>query len=357
MHTIFEERRNRLRKRMAAKGLDAVLISYAANRFYLSGFELHDVQGNESAGHLVIGADGRDYLVTDPRYCEAAARCLPRQNVVLYHRDSYKVLADLLRSLGVRVGVEMDALSMNFMRVLASSAPQLALESCDGLTEELRVIKDNVEIEAIDKSFALNHTMLFWLEKELKPGLSEKDVSWIIERFFRENGASELAFPSIVAVDQNAALPHALVSEKTITNNSLVLVDVGCRVDDYCSDQTRVFWIGDDKDQRYSKTLALVRKAQEAAIACMRPGLSCREVYAKAYQVFEQAGVAKAFTHSLGHGVGLETHEKPSLAPRSEEILEPGMVVTVEPGLYYPKWGGIRWENTVLVQEDGVRIL
>ncbi|MCR5813247.1 MAG: Xaa-Pro peptidase family protein [Desulfovibrio sp.] len=357
MNSIFAKRRDRLRERMATKGFDAVLISYAANRYYLSGFELHDVQCNESSGHLVIGADGRDYLITDPRYHEAASSCLPQENVIIYHGGCHAVLADVLRKLGVRIGLEMDVLSRNFVRMLSKKAPLLAFESCDGLTEDLRLFKDATEIEALGKSFALNHNMLHWLENELSPGLPEKAISWKIERYFRENGASELAFPSIVAIDQNAALPHAQPGDRIISESCLILVDVGCRVENYCSDQTRTYWIGKNPEASFSKTLALVREAQEAAIDIMRPGVAFADVYAKAYQVFEREGVASAFTHGLGHGVGLETHERPSLSPRSQGTLKPGMVVTVEPGLYFPTWGGCRWENTVLVEEDGVRIL
>ena len=242
MQAIYAARRERLRRAMRARGLDALLVSQAANRFYLSGFELHDPQCNESAGRL-------------------------------------------------------------------------------------------------------------------EPGRTEKELSWAIERFFRENGAEELAFANIVAGGRNAALPHAIPGEDAVTENCLVLIDVGCRVDAYCSDQTRTFWAGDAPAPEFRRTLALVREAQEAALKKMRPGLSLREVYALARAVFEKAGVAEAFTHGLGHGVGLETHEAPSLSPRAEGVLEPGMVVTVEPGLYYSAWGGVRWEYTVLVEEGGVRIL
>ena len=357
MDEIFARRRNRLRELMLEKGFDAVLISYAANRFYLSGFELHDVQFNETSGYLAVGADGRDILLTDPRYLEAAAKCLPRENIVIYKGAQHEAMSKTLKGLGRRIGLEMDALSMNCVRTLAASCPELSFESCDGMTEGLRQMKDSREIAALEKSFVLNHNMLTWLEGELVPGLSEKEVSWKIERYFRENGASELAFESIVAIDENAAMPHALASDKTITENCLVLVDVGCRVDGYCSDQTRTFWVGGQKDSRFEETLALVREAQSAAIACMHPGVAFADVYAQARNVFEKAGCTEAFTHGLGHGVGLETHEKPSLSPRSQGKLQAGMVVTVEPGLYYPQWGGCRWENTVLVVEDGVRIL
>ena len=214
------------------------------------------------------------------------------------------------------------------------------------------------EIKALERSFALNHAMLRWLEEsQLQPGRSEAELAWAIEKYFRDNGASELAFPSIVAVDQNAALPHAIPGEKKLPDNGLVLVDVGCRVDGYCSDQTRTFWVGDAPHKEFRETMKLVRDAQQAALDKMRPGLPLHEAYTLARGVFEKAGVEAWFTHGLGHGVGLETHEAPSLGRRGDKVLQEGMVVTVEPGLYYPQWGGIRWEYTVLITADGNRIL
>ncbi|WP_297670481.1 aminopeptidase P family protein [uncultured Desulfovibrio sp.] len=357
MNDIFAARREKLRRAMHARGLDALLVSQAANRFYLSGFELHDPQCNESAGRLVISADGRDWLATDARYRDAAARLWDAERIFIYGGNAAGQLHGLLRRCGSRVGIEAQGVSLAFARALAKAGPGLFIEAADGLVERLRRIKEPCEVAALEKSFALNHRLLQWVEGQLAPGRSEAEISWSIERYFRENGASELAFANIVAVGRNAALPHAVPGGDVITENCPVLIDVGCRVDGYCSDQTRTFWVGHAPADDFRRTLELTRRAQTAAIEGMRPGLPLAEAYALAHAVFERAGVADAFTHGLGHGVGLETHEAPSLSPRSAGVLEPGMVVTVEPGLYYPQWGGVRWEYTVLVEEDGVRIL
>lgn len=357
MNEVYAARRENLRRAMRARGLDALLVSQAANRFYLSGFELHDPQPNESAGRLLLTVAGQDWLATDARYLDAAARLWERERIFIYSGDAAADLYRLLRRCGGRVGLEAKGVSLAFARALARAGAGLYLEAADGLVEALRTIKDSGEVAALEKSFALNHKLLQWVEGQLAPGRSETDVSWAIERFFRENGASELAFANIVAVGSNAALPHAVPGADCIAENCPVLIDVGCRVDGYCSDQTRTFWVGQGPTPEFSRTLALVREAQEAALKIMRPGLPLREAYAAARAVFEKAGVESAFTHGLGHGVGLETHEAPSLSPRAEGALLPGMTVTVEPGLYYPRWGGVRWEYTVLVEEDGVRIL
>ena len=357
MKQIYAARREKLRRAMRRRGLDALLVSQAANRFYLSGFELHDPQYNESAGRLVITADGRDWLATDPRYLDAAVRLWDPERVFIYGGYAAKDIYRLLRDCGGRIGIEAQGTSLAFARDLSAAGPGLYCEAADGLVEHLRRIKEPCEVAALEKSFALNHKLLQWIEGQLEPGRSESQVSWLIEKFFRENGASELAFANIVAVGCNAALPHAIPGDDPVVDNCPVLVDIGCRVDNYCSDQTRTFWVGQAPTDEFRRTYDLVRQAQTAAIESMRPGQPLRDAYGHARAVFEKAGTADAFTHGLGHGVGLETHEAPSLSPRAEGLLEPGMVVTVEPGLYYRQWGGVRWEYTVLVEEDGVRIL
>lgn len=360
MHTIrddiFSARRERLRRAMHARRLDALLVSRAANRFYLSGFELHDPQCNESAGRLIITADGRDWLATDSRYLDAARRLWDNERIFLYGADAAADLHGLLRRTGSRIGLEAQGVSLAFARAL-TRMPGLWCEAADGLVEKLRRTKDAREVAALEKSFALNHRLMRHIEKELEPGRSEADISWRIERFFRENGASEMAFASIVATGPNAALPHAIPGHDVVGENCPVLVDTGCRLDGYCSDQTRTFWVGPAPTDTFRRALDLTRQAQAAAINGMRPGLPLKDAYALAHAVFAAAGEEKAFTHGLGHGVGLETHEAPSLSPRAQGVLEPGMVVTVEPGLYYPQWGGVRWEYAVLVEEDGVRVL
>ena len=356
----YAARRDRLRGLMAGRGLDALLVSRAANRYYLSGFELHDPQCNESAGSLVITADGRDWLATDARYTDAAARLWDKDRIYRYGPNAARELAGLLRRSGGRAGFEARGVSFAFGRVLAATAGRFpALVAADGLVERLREIKDAAEGAAMERSFALNHRLMRHVEEGLARGdwrgREERELAWEVERFFRENGAEGLAFASIVAAGPNGTLPHAIPGAARIPEEGPVLVDVGCRVDAYCSDQTRTFWAGEKPSKEFVRTLALVREAQAAAIGFMKPGVALADVYAAALKVFKAAGVEKHFTHGLGHGVGLETHEAPSLSPRATGTLVPGMTVTVEPGLYYPEWGGVRWEHTVLVTADGVR--
>lgn len=353
--TRYAERREKLRRLLHERDLDAILVSLDANRFYLSGFELADHQVNESGGCLLITRGGKDWLCTDARYEEAAKRLWEPEQVFIYGANAAAAVGALARdSVGGAVGFEQSVVNVRFYNEFSEG---LTLRSADGLVETLRMIKEPEEIARMEASAALNHKLMEWLPNAFALESSERDLAWAVERFFRENGAESLAFPSITAVGRNAALPHAVPGDKRIKENTCVLVDAGCRLGDYCSDQTRTFWVGDKPSDVFMDTLELVRTAQEKAIAAIRPGATGADIYAVARKHLDAHGVGERFTHGLGHGIGLQTHEGPSLNPRSETVLQSGMVVTVEPGLYYPEWGGVRWEYMVLVTEEGGRIL
>lgn len=356
---VFENRREKLRRKMHESGLQALLVSHDANRFYLSGFELHDPQKNESSGLLVIDKDGRDWLCTDPRFFDAARRLWPEERIFIYRGSAAEQVAQLIKdNFSGKIGFEAKSLSVDFhLRLLSVLSVNQELTAADGLIEKLRVIKEPLEIERMARACELNHHLMKVVPSMITVGRTEAQVAWDIEQFFRNHGASELAFDSIVAVGPNAALPHAVPGSDVILENSPVLVDVGCRLDLYCSDQTRTFWVGGKPDPRFTDTMNQVREAQDAAIALLRPGLPISEAYAVAMKVFERHGVERFFTHGLGHGIGLETHEPPSVNPKNSDLLQPGMIITVEPGLYYPEWGGVRWEYMVLITEDGCKVL
>ena len=355
MNETFAARREKVRAILRERGLDALFVSHAANRYYLSGFELHDCQCNESAGRLLITARGEDWLCTDARYLDAAKRLWDENRIFIYRANAAEQMRDLVRDRvsGV-VGIEEDCMDARFYRTFTEG---LRVEAACDVVPSLRVIKDAAEIAALEDSFALNHDLMRWIPSRCTPGRTERELSWDIEKYFREHGAEELAFANICAVGRNGALPHAVPGDDTVTENCPVLVDVGCRLNGYCSDQTRTFWVGDSPAPEFLKTRSIVQRAQRAAMSVMRPGVRMCDVYRAACDVFEKEGVLSHFTHGLGHGVGLETHEAPSLNSRADAVLREGMVVTVEPGLYYPEWGGVRWEHTVVVEADGIRVL
>lgn len=358
----YEQRREQVRAAMRERKLGGLLVSHAANRYYLSGFELHDPQFNESAGHLLLTADGNDWLCTDSRYETAAKRLWAPERVCIYGgnapADIARLAADVVDAT-TDLGFEAKTLSLDVYERLRDALPAgRGLTRGDGLVEALREVKDADEIARLERACALNHALMAWLPSQLAAEKTEAELAWAIERFFRERGASELSFASIVGRGPNGALPHYIPSaHERIGTNDSVLIDVGCRLDDYCSDQTRTFWVGGKPSDVFSRTLDAVRAAQDAALAVIRPGVRACDVYTTAMDVFVKLGVDKAFTHGLGHGIGLETHEGPSLNRRNERPLCVGNVVTVEPGLYYPEWGGVRWEYMVVVTDDGARVL
>ncbi|WP_147819772.1 M24 family metallopeptidase [Salidesulfovibrio onnuriiensis] len=352
---IFEQRRENLKRKLADKKLPALLVSHAANRYYLSGFELHDGQCNESSGWLVITADGDDYLFTDPRFTDAAKLHWNEDGIVIYSDKKHQTVGEFLKGKGVAtLGFDPEVTSLYDHEGLR---PFVELTSQRGIVEELRLHKDEEEIRRMDASIALNHKIMDEIRQYLVPGVTEKEIAWQIEKMFKDNGAEEMAFSSIVGVGPNAALPHAIPGETKLREGELVLIDTGCRLNDYNSDQTRTFWVGDNPSERFQQVLEWVQGAQQAAIDIMRPGVSLYAPWKASWDYFDKLGVAEYFTHGLGHGVGLETHEPPRMSRVAKGVMEPGMIITVEPGLYWPDWGGIRWEHEVLITEDGCRVL
>jgi Xaa-Pro aminopeptidase len=352
---FFRARREQLRDKLIKDGLSALIVSNSANRYYLSGFELHDPQPGESAGLLVITADGKDWLCTDPRFQYLARRLWDNSLISTYKSDGSAHVNELLRrEVSGPVGFEPKSTSIDAYDCLS---PELDMVRVGPLVETMRQVKSAEELECIKRSCRLNHQLMEWLPSILSAGKTESAIAWSIEKFLRENGASEIAFPTIVGCGKNAALPHAIPGDTILEENSLILIDAGARLENYCSDQTRTFWVGSKPSSRFMDTLSAVREAQMRALSYIRPGVMAKEAYQAAYDSFAGLGLAEGFIHSLGHGIGLETHEGMSLGPRSEAVLAPGMVITVEPGLYDPTWGGVRWEYMVLVTEEGNQIL
>ncbi len=339
---------------MHSQGIDYYLVQSPANRYYLSGFELFDPQCNESSGYLVISRD-KAMLMTDPRYLEAGKEHFPEEDILIYTQNKYQKINELLKKLGVRsLGFEPQWMNCEFMESLKK---EFDLVPARGLVEELRLIKDSYEIELIRDSCRLNHEVFHSVEAMLEPGLKETDIAWSAEKMFREKGASGLSFATIVAGGPRSALPHAIPRDMPIKNEEPLLLDMGCRLGDYCSDQTRTFWVGNNPSSEFKSAKKMVIDAQKLAIEKIEPGMPIKDAYDLVRTFFEKYRVFEYFTHALGHGIGLETHEHPSLGPMSKGLFMPGMVVSIEPGLYYPQWGGVRWEYMVLITEEGAEVL
>lgn len=343
-----------LQEKMDREKMDYFLVQSPANRFYLSGFELFDPQCNESAGNLLV-CRNRTFLLTDPRYFEAAREFFPEDDIFIYSNNKFEQIREFLKKTGVSsLGFEPQWMNLEFFDQLKKDFDLFPVRN---FVEEHRLIKDQNEIECLKESCRLNHKVFKWLEELAAPGMTEAELAWEAEKMFRESGASGLSFSTIVASGSRAALPHANPRNQRISIHAPLLVDMGCRFRDYCSDQTRTFWVGEKEDENFVRTRDLVREAQELAISRIEPEMPIKDAYELVVRFFEKHGVQKHFTHALGHGIGLETHEMPSLGPKTKGTFKPGMVVTVEPGLYYPEWGGVRWEFMILITEQGNTIL
>jgi Xaa-Pro aminopeptidase len=331
-------------ERLAAGLEQPLLVTDGVNVRYLTGFQ-------SSNCALLVQPGGATTLYTDFRYL-GAARAVEGVEVVQTQRDVAGALAGLLE--GRRVGFEAGKISYAQWDSIQSGGAELV--PTRGLVEALRAVKEPGELDAIGRACALSDEVYALLSQERLVGRTEADVAWWIERTFRERGAEALSFGSIVASGENGARPHAGAGETVIPEGTLVTVDMGCVVDGYCSDCTRTFATG-ELPARLAEAYALVRQAQLDGLAAVRAGAHGREVDAASRVAIAAAGLADAYGHGLGHGVGMEVHEAPVLRPESNDTLVAGNVVSVEPGLYLSGVGGCRIEDLVVVTDDGCEIL
>ena len=346
-------RLQRLRQNLAQQELDVLLVSQPENRRYLSGF-------TGSAGWLLISASDA-FLAVDFRYVEQAKKEAPDFDVVHVKGDLANWLPKLTSDSGFKkVGFEADQVPFAIYQQLCKTAGdggcQIQLIPTSGLVESVRAVKEPEEIEFIAEAVKLADDAFEHAKSVIRPSVSEKEIAWELERFLRESGSEPMPFDIIVASGSNAALPHAKPSEKVILENEPVVIDLGARVNGYCSDLSRTFFLG-DADKTFSKIYDIVLGAQLTALAAITSGISGDQADRLARTVVEQAGYGDAFGHGLGHGVGLGAHESPRLGPNSSDLLIDGMVFTVEPGIYIAGWGGVRIEDTVAMENGKIKAL
>lgn len=360
MTTAIESRLETFRKKLESQPFDTLMVLVAENRHYISGYGAHDGQFDETAGILLVSMD-RAVLVTDSRYDLQATREAPLFEIVCYRKELFAELPDILVSMGTRrLGFESVRMSCQQHRELteelAKKGLSIELVSSRDLIEDQRICKDTLEIEAIRKALSLTESVFLDFIGTIAAGATEKALSWELEKRLRQAGADALSFPSIVAAGPNSALPHAIPTDRPIQPGEPILFDFGILLNGYCSDITRMAYIG-EPDETYRNIYSAVLEAQQKAIQFIRPEESTKSVDKVARSHIAAVGYGDNFGHGLGHGVGLAIHEAPRLSPLKESRLEPGMVTTVEPGIYIPEWGGIRLENMVVVTETGVEVL
>lgn len=344
-------RLERLRAALRERHLDAMWIGSPANRRYLSGF-------SGSAGWLYVSAAAA-YLLTDGRYVEQARSQAPDFATVFMARSHEpSAFSETMQpAVGQRVALEAAHVTLDQWQRWFEPI-EVTWTFSTGLVEGLRSQKEAAEIAAIEVAAHLADQTMAYAYSVARPGLSEQELAWMLEVYLREHGAEGVAFEFIVASGPNSALPHAHPTERLLQAGEPVTIDMGARLaDGYHSDLTRTFCLGEPVDARFREVYATVLAAHHAGLAVLRPGLPGRSADEAARRVIDDAGYGTYFSHSLGHGVGLEVHELPTLGPSSQDTLPVDAVVTVEPGIYIPGWGGVRIEDLVLVTPDGCRLL
>jgi Xaa-Pro aminopeptidase len=352
----FQSRQKKLREQLASAGLDALLVSQLPNIRYLCGF-------TGSAGLLLV-SETASIFFTDVRYDTQGREEVKGAKVVIARKALFSALAEAIgtrraksKSKALTIGIEAEHLTVAEKKRLADLLPSgVRLRNVPDLVARARMVKDNEELDLIRAAVKLGATLFDRALEVLQPGIKESEVAAEMEYAARRAGASEMSFPTIIASGARSALPHGRATQQAVPSGAFVVCDFGVILGGYCSDQTRTVWMGAASKEARSAYDA-VREAQEAAIAAVRPGIAVGEVDGAARKVLRKAGLGKYFTHSTGHGVGLEIHEAPRVAAGQKEVLQPGMVITIEPGVYFPGKWGIRIEDVVAVTEAGCEVL
>ncbi|MGH9355861.1 MAG: M24 family metallopeptidase [Terriglobia bacterium] len=348
--SYFEARQARLRERLERRRLKALLISKPANIFYLTGF-----RGSSAAAvidHLSL------CLLVDPRYTLQAEEQAHGTAVAEVRTGLLPAAVRRLRKGGLRkVGFEDSVLTVADLESLRrESGSGIEWQPSGGIVEDLRVVKDDLEIGLIRQACRLTSRVFEQVARKVKPGISESDLASEIEFRMRRRGAEGAAFDSIVASGPRGALPHAAPSAKLLKSGEFVILDLGAVVSGYCADMTRTLYLG--KPSRRARMLyAAVREAQEAGVGCVRPGVRADKVDSEVRRRLAKRNLDHFFTHSTGHGVGIEIHERPRFGKSEKYYIPARSVVTIEPGIYFPGFGGIRIEDTVLAGEEGPEVL
>jgi Xaa-Pro aminopeptidase len=341
-----QSRIEKLRNAMNSKGFEAVLIFSKENMRYFAGFR-------GTSGALII-TEKNTLLLTDFRYVEQATNEAPLYEIIQHAGGLLpESVGQQIKKMNVtNLGVEEATLPIGILKTLKKEAMSGEFSSIDEEINEIRKIKDPSEIEQIKMGITLCDLAFVHILDFIKPGLSEKEIGLELEYVMKKNGAEGIKSNHVIASGERSALPHGAASERIVNAGEFVKMDIGAVIDGYYSDFTRTVVIGEPTEKQV-EIYGIVRKAQEVALDAIGPGKICSELDEVARAIIRDAGYGDHFGHSLGHSLGLNIHEKPAMRDTDHSILEPGMVITVEPGIYLPGWGGVRIEDLLVITEDG----
>ncbi len=346
--TVMRDHLDRARHYLGSSGVDALLVLKTENRRYVTGF-------TGTAG-LAFVTVGEALLAVDFRYEQQAALQAPTCQVLRGGADPVVALVEAVRAREVRrIGFESEFVpyaQVERLREKLAPAELVPLPDVD----RIRWVKDAEEIAAISQAAEIADAAFAYILDILRPGRTEREAAVELEVYMRRSGAERISFESVLASGPRSAFPHGRATDRVMAVGDLVTLDFGAVYEGYASDLTRTIVLG-MPDDRQRQVYQVVLEAQQRALAALRPGVSGRQVDEVGRSVIAAAGFGEAFGHALGHGLGLDVHEGPRLSPRDDTVLEPGMVLTVEPGIYLPGWGGVRIEDDVVVTAHGGRVL
>lgn len=346
----YKKRIADLRVMMKDKGLAGVYITSAENVFYMSGFT------GFGDARLYI-TDSGAWIITDSRYTvQSAAEC-PDYTLISGNSDNISTLDTVLtKADNARIGFENEKIAYRDYKALRERFAFAEFEDLNGYFTEIRDIKDNAEIALIEKACSIACTSFNEILSIVRPGVAEADVAAELEYRMKKNGASDRSFDTIVASGVRSAMPHGVASDKKIENGDVVTIDFGCIYKHYCSDMTRTFFVG-KPDARLEKIYNIVYKAQMAALASYKSGMTGAELDNISREIISAEGYGEYFGHGLGHGVGIEIHEGASINKRNSNVIKDNTVFSIEPGIYVEGLGGVRIEDLVVLQNGSLRIL
>ena len=347
---MYKERIVKLRDLMKAKNMDAVLFVGDTNRNYLSGFT-----GDES---FSVITENKMFFITDSRFTEQANQQVKNYEILEYNKNTpfADFLGELVKKNNIKkLGFEEDILSFSVYSLYKSKV-QCEFVPMERIVETIRAIKDESELKLIKKAAQIADESFEHIVKFIKPGMTEREIGLELEFKMKKLGAQELSFPSIVASGVRSSLPHGQATDKVVNNGEFLTLDFGCVYEGYCSDMTRTIVIG-KPSEKMIEIYNVVLEAQEIALKAYKPNIPVISVDKIARDYITEKGYGECFRHGLGHGVGREIHESPSVGYRSAEQLQLGMVVTDEPGIYIPGFGGVRIEDLLVITENGSEVL
>lgn len=339
----------KLRSALEELKLEAILLTNAYNRRYITGF-------TGSAGYVLVTSD-RAYLLTDFRYMTQAPQQAPDFEVVEHRPKPMETVAELLHKLHIRkLGFEQNDLTYGAYASFAADLSGVEWVPTSSVVEKIRMYKDDGELQIMQEAADLADKTFSHILGFIKPGVSEREIALEMEFYMRKNGATSSSFDTIVASGERSALPHGVAGERILQGDEFVKLDFGALYKGYCSDLTRTVMLG-KPTEKHKEIYNIVLEAQMAVLDQLKPGMTGKEGDSIARDIIAKAGYGGCFGHGTGHSLGLQIHENPRLSQQCDVVLEPGMTMTVEPGIYLPGFGGVRIEDDIVLTESGVRLL